>query len=87
MHGRRDPSALIPLQMNGVELEVDCFLDTAFVRVVGLWRVHYVMGSKNCDCLVAIPMGEQVCVFFQIKFWFFSFWCLFLNLGFVGILV
>ena len=84
MHGRRDPSALIPLQMNGVELEVDCFLDTAFVRVVGPWRVLCVMGSKNCDCLVAIPMGEQVCVFFQIKFWIFSFWCLFLNLGFVG---
>ena len=81
VHGRRDPPALIPLQMNGVELEVDCYLDTAFVRVVGSWRLHCVMGSKSCDCLVAIPMGEQVCVFFQFKFWFFS---LFLNLGFVG---
>ena len=84
VHGRRDPPALIPLQMNGVELEVDCYLDTAFVRVVGSWRLHCVMGSKSCDCLVAIPMGEQVCVFLQFKFWFFS---LFLNLGFVGILV
>jgi len=89
VHGRRDPPALIPLQMNGVEMEVDCYLDTAFVRVCGSWRLHCVMGSKSCDCLVAIPMGEQVCVceFFQFKFWFSSFWCLFLNLGFVGILV
>lgn len=70
VHGRRDPPALIPLQMNGVELEVDCYLDTAIVRVCGSWRLHCVMGSKSCDCLVAIPMGEQVCVFFQFKFWF-----------------
>uniref|UniRef100_A0A2N9I5N7 VWFA domain-containing protein n=1 Tax=Fagus sylvatica TaxID=28930 RepID=A0A2N9I5N7_FAGSY len=59
VYGRRDPPALIPLQMNGVELEVDCYLDTAFVRVRGSWRVHCVMGSRSCDCLVAIPMGEQ----------------------------
>ncbi|XP_030943482.1 uncharacterized protein LOC115968278 isoform X2 [Quercus lobata] len=59
VHGRRDPPALIPLQMNGVEMEVDCYLDTAFVRVCGSWRLHCVMGSKSCDCLVAIPMGEQ----------------------------
>lgn len=79
VYGRMDPPALIPLQMNGVELEVDCYLDTAFVKVSGSWRVHCVMGSKSCDCLVAIPMGEQVCVwsglcvFFQFKFWFFLF--------------
>ncbi|KAK9989883.1 hypothetical protein SO802_030122 [Lithocarpus litseifolius] len=59
VHGRMDPPALIPLQMNGVELEVDCYLDTAFVRVCGSWRLHCVMGSRSCDCLVAIPMGEQ----------------------------
>lgn len=89
VYGRMDPPALIPLQMNGVELEVDCYLDTAFVRFCGSWRVHCVMGSKSCDCLVAIPMGEQVCVwsglvcvcFFNSSFGFFS---LFLNLGFVG---
>ncbi|KAM3693745.1 hypothetical protein ACJW30_07G007100 [Castanea mollissima] len=59
VYGRMDPPALIPLQMNGVELEVDCYLDTAFVRVSGSWRVHCVMGSRSCDCLIAIPMGEQ----------------------------
>jgi hypothetical protein len=75
VYGRRDPPALIPLQMNGVELEVDCYLDTAFVRVRGSWRVHCVMGSRSCDCLVAIPMGEQVCVsFLKFKFGFFCFW-------------
>ncbi|KAL8128578.1 hypothetical protein V2J09_017733 [Rumex salicifolius] len=57
--GRCDPPALIPLQMNSVDLQVDCFLDTAFVRVSGSWRVHCVMGSKSCDCRLAVPMGEQ----------------------------
>ncbi|KAJ8751046.1 hypothetical protein K2173_016227 [Erythroxylum novogranatense] len=59
VHGRCDPPALIPLQMNRVELEVDCYLDTAVVRLSGTWRVHCVMGSKSCDCCIAIPMGEQ----------------------------
>ncbi|XP_052200302.1 uncharacterized protein LOC127806815 isoform X2 [Diospyros lotus] len=59
VHGRCDPPALIPLQMNGIALEVDCYLDTAIVSVTGSWRVHCVMGSRRCDCLVAIPMGEQ----------------------------
>ncbi|PON66009.1 von Willebrand factor, type A [Parasponia andersonii] len=59
VHGRCDPPALIPLQMHGVELEVDCYLDMALVRVVGSWRLHCVMGSRSCGCRVAIPMGEQ----------------------------
>ncbi|XP_010537667.1 PREDICTED: inter-alpha-trypsin inhibitor heavy chain H3-like isoform X3 [Tarenaya hassleriana] len=59
VHGRCDPPALIPLQMNAVELEVDCYLDTALIRVTGSWRVHCVMGSRSCDCRIAIPMGEQ----------------------------
>ncbi|XP_021901963.1 inter-alpha-trypsin inhibitor heavy chain H3 isoform X2 [Carica papaya] len=59
VHGRCDPPALIPLQMNGIELVVNCYLDTAFVRVIGSWRVHCVMGSRSCDCRVAVPMGDQ----------------------------
>ncbi|GAA0156541.1 hypothetical protein LIER_14018 [Lithospermum erythrorhizon] len=59
VHGRCDPPALIPLQMNSVSMEVECFLDTAFVTVSGTWRVHCVMGSKRCDCRIAIPMGNQ----------------------------
>ncbi|XP_057767359.1 LOW QUALITY PROTEIN: uncharacterized protein LOC130987726 [Salvia miltiorrhiza] len=59
VHGRCTPPALIPLQMNGVLLEVDCYLDTAFVTVTGTWRVHCVMGSRSCDCRIAVPMGEQ----------------------------
>ncbi|KAE7998425.1 hypothetical protein FH972_002970 [Carpinus fangiana] len=59
VHGRCDPSALIPLQMNGIELEADCALNTAFVTVRGSWRVHCVMGSRSCDCRIAVPMGEQ----------------------------
>lgn len=45
--------------MNGVDLQVDCFLDTAFVRVSGSWRVHCVMGCKSCDCRLVAPIGEQ----------------------------
>ncbi|KAJ7979225.1 inter-alpha-trypsin inhibitor heavy chain-related [Quillaja saponaria] len=59
VHGRCDPAALIPLQMNGIELQVDCYLDTAFITVTGSWRVHCVMGSRSCDCLIAVPMGKQ----------------------------
>ncbi|XP_021756688.1 inter alpha-trypsin inhibitor, heavy chain 4-like [Chenopodium quinoa] len=59
VYGRCDPPALIPLQMNSVSMEVDCYLDTVFVRVSGQWRVHCVMGSKVCDCRLAVPMGEQ----------------------------
>uniref|UniRef100_A0A5B7AK45 Putative inter alpha-trypsin inhibitor, heavy chain 4 n=1 Tax=Davidia involucrata TaxID=16924 RepID=A0A5B7AK45_DAVIN len=59
VHGRCDPPALLPLQMNGIALEADCYLDTALVTVTGSWRVHCVMGSRQCDCRVAIPMGEQ----------------------------
>ncbi|CAN4109995.1 unnamed protein product [Withania somnifera] len=59
VHGRCDPPALIPLQINGISLEADCYLDTAFITVTGSWRVHCVMGSRSCDCRIAVPMGEQ----------------------------
>ncbi|KAH7859646.1 hypothetical protein Vadar_003741 [Vaccinium darrowii] len=60
MHDRCNPPALIPLQMNGVVLEADCYLDTALVTVMGSWRVHCIMGSRHCDIRVAIPMVEQL---------------------------
>ncbi|TYJ02342.1 hypothetical protein E1A91_A13G221500v1 [Gossypium mustelinum] len=25
----------------------------------GTWRIHCVMGSRSCDCLIAVPMGNQ----------------------------
>ncbi|KAE8675049.1 TMEM184C protein [Hibiscus syriacus] len=59
VHGRCDPPALIPLQMSSVDLEVDCYGDTAFVHVSGKWRVHCVMGSRSCDFRIAVPMGNQ----------------------------
>lgn len=67
VHGRCDPPALIPLQMNGISLEVDCFLETAFVTVSGSWRVHCVMGSRSCDCIIAFPMGEEVVDFYVTR--------------------
>ncbi|XP_052182839.1 uncharacterized protein LOC127795290 [Diospyros lotus] len=59
VHGRCDPPALVPLHMHAIAMEVDCFLDTAFVTVSGTWRLHCIMAGKSCDCRVAIPMGEQ----------------------------
>ncbi|XP_010471276.1 PREDICTED: inter alpha-trypsin inhibitor, heavy chain 4-like [Camelina sativa] len=59
VHARCDPSALVPLQMLGVEMRVDCWLDTAFVSISGRWRVHCVMPSKRFDCCVGVPMGEK----------------------------
>ncbi|KAG4167356.1 hypothetical protein ERO13_A13G189600v2 [Gossypium hirsutum] len=59
VHGMYDPPALIPLQMMGVNLNVDCYVDTAIIGVSGTWRIHCVMGSRSCDCLIAVPMGNQ----------------------------
>ncbi|XP_019463871.1 PREDICTED: uncharacterized protein LOC109362496 isoform X2 [Lupinus angustifolius] len=59
VYGRCDPAALIPLEMKGIEMEVDCYLETAFITVNGSWRVHCVMGSRACDCRLAIPITEQ----------------------------
>lgn len=63
VHGRCDPPALIPLQMSEVEMTADCYLDSAFVSVNGVWRVHCVKGSRSCDCRLAIPIGDQVSLF------------------------
>ncbi|GAB4841966.1 hypothetical protein Ancab_011923 [Ancistrocladus abbreviatus] len=57
--GGCNPPALIPLHMHGIEVEVYCYLDTAFVSVSGMWHVHCVAGNKSCDCRIALPMGEQ----------------------------
>ncbi|KAG5569568.1 hypothetical protein H5410_059334 [Solanum commersonii] len=59
VHGRCDPPALIPLQMNGVSIAADCYFDTAFITVKGSWRLHCVMSCRSCDCRIAVPMGEQ----------------------------
>lgn len=59
VYGRCDPPALVPLHMHGIAMEVECYLDTAFVSVTGTWRVHCVSSNACCDCRIAIPMGEQ----------------------------
>lgn len=64
VHGRCNPPALIPLHLYGIEVEVDCYLDMAFVNFTGTWRLHCVDGNRRCDCCLAIPMGDQVIVFF-----------------------
>ncbi|GFP91687.1 von willebrand factor a domain-containing protein ddb_g0292028 [Phtheirospermum japonicum] len=59
VHGRCEPPVMIPLHMHRVSMEVDCYLDTAFVTVSGAWRVHCVSASRSCCCRIAVPMGEQ----------------------------
>lgn len=59
VHGRCNPPALIPLHLYGIEVEVDCYLDMAFVNFTGTWRLHCVDGNRRCDCCLAIPMGDQ----------------------------
>ncbi|KAG9458059.1 hypothetical protein H6P81_002567 [Aristolochia fimbriata] len=59
VHGRCDPPALIPLQMNEIQMNLDCYFNTVFVTVAGSWRVHCVMGSRSCDCRLVVPLGEQ----------------------------
>ncbi|KAL2933117.1 hypothetical protein RDABS01_016236 [Bienertia sinuspersici] len=59
VHGRCNPPAVIPLHMYGIEVEVDCYLDMAFVNLTATWRLHCVNGNKKCDCRFAFPMGEQ----------------------------
>ena len=60
VHGRCEPPALVPLQMHEVAMEVDAYLDTAFVGLTATWRVHCIMASKRCDCRVALPIGDKV---------------------------
>lgn len=60
VHGLCEPPALIPLHMHGLAMEIESYLDTAFVVVSGTWRVHCVMAGRRCDCRIAVPMGEQV---------------------------
>ncbi|KAL2960622.1 hypothetical protein AAZX31_17G046900 [Glycine max] len=59
VYGRCDPPALIPLQMNAIQMEADCYHETAFITVSGTWRLHCVMGSRSCDCRIAVPVSHQ----------------------------
>ncbi|CAH1425411.1 unnamed protein product [Lactuca virosa] len=59
VYGRFNPPALIPLHMYEISMNIECYLDTAFVTVSGTWHVHCVTASACCDCCIAIPMGQQ----------------------------
>ncbi|KAK1434253.1 hypothetical protein QVD17_11173 [Tagetes erecta] len=59
VYGNCNPPALVPLHMHGVSMEIECYLDTAFVTLTGTWRLHCVSSSSTCDCRIAIPMGRQ----------------------------
>jgi hypothetical protein len=62
VYGRLNPPALIPLQMREVDLRVDCAAGcaTAEVTLRARWWVHCITRSRDCDCRVVVPMGEEV---------------------------
>ncbi|XP_031490840.1 uncharacterized protein LOC116257954 isoform X1 [Nymphaea colorata] len=62
LHGRWDPPALIPMQMNRVELEVNCVLSSAVVEFRGSFRVHCVATNRKCDCRVVVPRSEKTSI-------------------------
>ncbi|KHN07890.1 von Willebrand factor A domain-containing protein [Glycine soja] len=45
--------------MNAIQMEADCYHETAFITVSGTWRLHCVMGSRSCDCRIAVPVSHQ----------------------------
>eukprot|EP01018_Ginkgo_biloba_P026746 Gb_09355 [translate_table: standard] len=59
LYGGNMPPALIPLQMNEVGLEIACHINTAFITVQGMWKLHCLRSGRTCDCLLTIPMYEQ----------------------------
>ncbi|MCL7049426.1 hypothetical protein MKW94_029225 [Papaver nudicaule] len=59
IHGKCVPPALIPLHMKEISMEIDCFLDTAFVTVTGVWRVHCIKRNRSCFSRLVVPMSEQ----------------------------
>ncbi|CAM0873292.1 unnamed protein product [Alopecurus aequalis] len=61
VYGRLNPPALIPLQMREVDLRVDCAAgcDTTEVTLRARWWVHCLTRSRECDCRVVVPMGEE----------------------------
>ena len=65
VYGRLNPPALIPLQMREVDLRVDCAAGcaTAEVTLRARWWVHCLTRSRDCDCRVVVPMGEEVIPF------------------------
>lgn len=60
VHGRCDPPALIPLQMNAISIQAHCYLDTAFLTISGSWRLHCVKTNRHCDCRITIPIAQYV---------------------------
>lgn len=55
--------ALVPLTLEKMKLNVECHISTGFITVKSTWDLNCVRSQAFCDCLLAIPMDNQVCTF------------------------
>jgi len=55
--------ALVPLSLEKTKLNVECHISTGFITVKSVWDLNCVRSGAFCDCLLAVPMDNQVCSF------------------------
>ena len=55
--------ALVPLTLVNMDLNVECHISTGFVTLKTAWDVSCVRSRTFCDCLLVIPLVNQVCDF------------------------
>lgn len=53
--------ALVPLSLEKTKLNVECHISTGFVTSKSAWELNCVRSGAFCDCLLAVPMDNQVC--------------------------
>jgi hypothetical protein len=60
--------ALVPLTLDQMNLTVDCHISTGFTTMQSAWDVNCVRSRTFCDCLLVIPMDNQVCSKFHHQY-------------------
>lgn len=56
--------ALVPLTLERMKLNVECHISTGFVTLKSAWDVNCVRSRTFCDCLLVIPLDNQVGTFY-----------------------
>lgn len=58
--------ALVPLTLGKMDLNVECHISTGFVTLNSVWDVNSVRSRTFCDCILVIPMDNQVCTVMKV---------------------